>query len=270
MDTVKEITILIPTYKRVQALLVTLTSLLFQQEQCFDICISDQSPGDELQQDAIFQTVVRALRLRGCNTVVLKNLPPRGMAQQRQFLLDQSVSPYSLFLDDDLILEPYIIKNMKQVIQEQECGFVGCALTGLSYLNDWRPHQHHIEFWEEPVRAEYIVPKSAAWERYKLHNAANVYHVQQKYNLQPEQPVPYKVAWIGGCVLYDTQKLRQAGGFSFWHQLPANHCGEDVLAQLRVMKQFGGCGILPGGVYHQELETTIVDRTVNAPERLEI
>jgi GT2 family glycosyltransferase len=270
IETMKEITVLIPTYNRVKALAVTLTSLIYQLEQPFDICISDQSPGDELENDQTVQTIIRVLQLRNCDVRILKNLPPRGMAQQRQFLLDQCISPYSLFLDDDLVLEPYVIRNMKQVLQQQGCGFTGSAVIGLSYLDDWRPHQQKIMFWNGPVEVECIEPKSTAWERYTLHNAANIFHVQQKYNIQPEEPVPYKVAWIGGCVMYDTQKLRQAGGFTFWDQLPVNHCGEDVLAQLRVMKRFGGCGILPSGVYHQELQTTIADRTVNAPECLEI
>ena len=80
----------------------------------------------------------------------------------------------------------------------------------------------------------------------------------------------YKIAWAGGCVMYDTEKLKAVGGFDFWKELPHDHCGEDVLAQLRVMKKYGGCGIIPSGVYHQELETTVHDRTVNAPECLAI
>jgi hypothetical protein len=70
--------------------------------------------------------------------------------------------------------------------------------------------------------------------------------------------------------MYDTAKLRSTGGFTFWEKLPPVHCGEDVLAQLRVMKEYGGCGILPSGVYHQELTTTLPDRTVNAPEYLHV
>lgn len=70
--------------------------------------------------------------------------------------------------------------------------------------------------------------------------------------------------------MYDTEKLRAVGGFSFWKDLPVNHSGEDVLAQLRVMKRYGGCGVIPSGVYHQELETTVPDRRVNAPEYLKI
>jgi hypothetical protein len=73
------------------------------------------------------------------------------------------------------------------------------------------------------------------------------------------------VAWIGGCVLYDVAALRSVGGFDFWEELPAAHAGEDVLAQLRVMARFGGCGLLPSGAYHQELPTTLTERAVDAP-----
>ena len=82
------------------------------------------------------------------------------------------------------------------------------------------------------------------WQRYKLHNAANLYHVQQRLMLSPERTRKYKVAWVGGCVMYDTVKLRQTGGFNFWQDLPIRHSGEDVLAQLRLMSAFGGCGLI--------------------------
>jgi hypothetical protein len=42
------------------------------------------------------------------------------------------------------------------------------------------------------------------------------------------------------------------------------HCGEDVPAHLQAMARYGGCGLLPSGVFHQELPTTIDDRSVNA------
>lgn len=99
-----------------------------------------------------------------------------------------------------------------------------------------------------------------------LHNAANIYHLQQKIMKSSKTPKRYKVAWIGGCVMYDTEKLKKTGGFSFWKQLPKNHAGEDALAQLKVMEKYGGCGILPSGAFHQELPTTIVKREINAPE----
>ncbi len=266
----KDIHILIPTYKRLKALAVTLTSLYYQIETNFDIVISDQSPEDELTNDNSIQTIKRLFEIRGTNVTILRNLPPKGMAQQRQFLLDRSTSPCSLFIDDDLILDAYVVRNMKQILETKNIGFVGCAVIGLSYQYDVRPHQQDIEFWDGEITPESIIPKSKQWERYRLHNAANPFHVEKKFNATADNPIPYKVAWVGGCVMYNTEKLRYVGGFSFWKDLPEQHCGEDVLAQLRVMKKYGGCGIIPSGVYHQELETTVPDRKVNAPEFLEI
>lgn len=261
--------ILIPTYKRLKALAVTLTSLCFQDDNDFNIIIADQSPDDEIFNDNSVQTAIRLLAIKGVHTNILKNLPPRGMAQQRQFLLEQSAAPYILFLDDDLILEPYVVQSMRKALESQQCGFVGSAVIGLSYLNVHRPHEQSIELWDS-VEPEDIKPGSTAWQRYKLHNAANVFHVQQNLKADPFNTILYKVAWVGGCVMYDAQKLIDVGGFTFWEELPEHHCGEDVLAQLRVMKKYGGCGILPTGVYHQELETTVPDRTINAPEVLAI
>jgi GT2 family glycosyltransferase len=270
MGSNKKINVLIPTYERCQPLAVTLTSLYYQLDQDFDIVISDQSETTCIEEDQSIQCIVRLLQTRGIDVRVLHNLPRKGMAQQRQFLLDQSQAPYSLFLDDDLVLEPFVIRNMRQMLEKLHCGFIGCAVIGLSYLDDWRAHQQHIEFWDTAVVPETIRPDSREWQRYVLHNAANVYHLQQKYHVHPDEPRPYKVAWVGGCIMYDTAKLRSTGGFTFWEKLPPVHCGEDVLAQLRVMKEYGGCGILPSGVYHQELTTTLPDRTVNAPEYLHV
>jgi glycosyltransferase involved in cell wall biosynthesis len=266
----KKIKVLIPTYNRTEALTVTITSLCFQTYKNFDVVISDQSEEDLLKDDPSFQTAVNLLRTRKHKVEIFRNLPARGMAQQRQFLLNHSNAIFSLFLDDDLILEPYVINNMRKVIEGEHCGFVGNAVIGLSYKREIRYHQHNIEFWEGPVKPEVVIPKSPEWDRHKVHNAANIYHIQKKFNLTEEAPRKYKVAWVGGCVMYDTEKLLDTGGFGFWKDLPARHCGEDVLAQLRVMKKYGGCGILPSGVYHQELLTTVSDRKVNAPEYLEI
>ena len=265
-----DVNILIPTYRRTKALAVTLTSLYYQTEKSFDIVIADQSDDDTLEKDQTIQTIKRLLEIRGHAVSIHKNLPAQGMAQQRQFLLQHSKSKYSLFLDDDLVLDNYVVYNLKRTLMNTGIGFVGCAVIGLSYKNDVRPQQQVLELWEGEITPETIVPKSLEWERYRVHNAANIYHVEKKLKASAENPIPYKIAWVGGCVMYDTEKLNSVGGFSFWKDLPQKHCGEDVLAQLRVMKTYGGCGIIPSGVYHQELETTVHDRKVNAPEYLEI
>ena len=73
---------------------------------------------------------------------------------------------------------------------------------------------------------------------------------------------------MGGCVLYDATKLRESGGFEFWREVPEEHAGEDVLAQLRVMKRYGGCGLIPSGAYHQEAATTVTNRNFDIPREL--
>jgi hypothetical protein len=109
-----------------------------------------------------------------------------------------------------------------------------------------------------------VRPGTPAWTRHHLHSAANLFHVQARLG-NPDETRRYKVAWVGGCVLFDTALLRAAGGFDFWRELPPQHCGEDVLAQQRVMARFGGCAILPSGAYHMELPTTVTARAVDAP-----
>lgn len=265
------IDVLIPTYCRPAALAVTLTSLCAQTYRDFRVVISDQSDRAEATTSlgaGEVQAAIRVLQARGVIVETHQHLPRRGIGEQRQFLLDQATAPYVLNLDDDLILEPWVIASLLTAIQEENCGFVGSACIGLSFRQDIRPHQQHIEFWQDPVQPEIVRPNTPAWKRYQLHNAANLYHVQQQLNLTPETMRKYRVAWIAGCILYDTAKLRSVGGFEFWRELPANHCGEDVLVQLRIMANYGGCGIIPSGAYHQELPTTIHDRSVDAPQLL--
>lgn len=258
------IDILIPTYRRPAGLAVTLTSLVAQTCRDFRIVISDQTEDSDPVAAGEVQSVLRVLRAHGHAVEIHKHLPRRGMAEQRQFLLDRAQGEYSLFLDDDLILEPYVVERMLVAIQEEDCGFVGSAVVGLSFIDDVRPHEQKIEFWDGPVQAEVIKYDTPQWERWRLHSAANVYHVQQRLGLAPDQQRKYRVAWVGGCVMYDTTKLRELGGYLFWPELPPEHCGEDVLVQLRLMERYGGCAIIPSGVYHQELPTTIVDRSVVA------
>lgn len=262
--------VLIPTYNRPAALAITLTSLVSQSFKDFTLTVADQTESYDVAEKEEVQAVTHVLRAHGNPVYIVKNLPRRGMAQQRSFLLEQSTAPYALFLDDDVLMENYVLENMVRAIQEERCGFVGNALMGLTYIDDIRPHQQRIEFWDGPVQPETVRPGTPAWQRYELHNAANLYHVARRLKLSPERPRKYKVAWVGGCVLYDTGKLRGVGGFSFWKELPEVHAGEDVLAQLRVMETYGGCGLIPSGVYHLELPTTIPDRPVDAPKVLEI
>jgi GT2 family glycosyltransferase len=257
--------VLVPTCDRPAALAVTLTALAAQTCQLLRIVVSDQSARASVFESGEVLAVLRYLRARGCVVETLRHLPRRGMAEQRAFLLAQARAPYCLFLDDDVILEPDLVERLHRSIVELGCGFVGSALHGLSYRGQQRPAQEAIEFWDGPVEPEVVRPGGRQWARHHLHSAANLFHVQARLGLSREATRHYRVAWVGGCVLFDTAKLVAAGGFDFWRDLPQEHCGEDVLAQLRVMERYGGCAIIPSGAYHMELPTTVARREVDAP-----
>lgn len=260
--------VLIPTFGREAALAVTLTSLLGQTLRDFRVVVSDQHEDANAADAREVKAIVRVLRARGQAVSIRKHLPRRGMAEQRDFLLQCATAPCVLFLDDDVILEPDLLQRLADTLARLRCGFVGSAVVGLSYADDVRPEDQAIEFIDGDLLPETVRPGTAQWQRHRLHSAANLYHVAQRLGLTPANQRVYRVAWVGGCVLYDSAKLRACGGFGFWRNLPAEHCGEDVLAQLSVMARFGGCGLIPSGAYHQELPTTLPRRDVDAPKVL--
>lgn len=262
-----QIDVLIPTRERPVELATTLAGLAGQQGVELRVHVSDQSDGRPSFDTAAAETMARVLRRRGCDVVTLRHLPRRGMAEQRGFLLSQASARHVLFLDDDVWLEPGALHRLHTALGELGCGFVGAAVQGLSYADDHRPAElEPYEEWPGAVEPETVTPDSAAWSRWTLHNAANPTHLGER--LPPGQWRAYKIAWIGGCVLYDRTKLLEAGGFDFWSQLPAEHSGEDVLAQQRVMARHGGAGVLPSGAYHLESPTTVTDRRVDAVHHL--
>lgn len=257
--------VLIPTCGRKTGLAVVLTSLLGQTFSDFDVLISDQTEETSAYLDSIeIRTLVRALRWHGHRVTLHRHLPRRGMAEQRHFLLEQSRARYVHFLDDDVLLDPPVMERMVTVLQAEGCGFVGCPATGLEYLDDVRPHQQRIELWEGPVRPEPFEPETIPWERHMVNNAANPLHLQEQ--LAPDgAPIRYKIAWIGGAnVVFDREKLLSVGGFSWWHTLPPEHAGEEVVVQFLLIRKYGGCGILPSGTYHLGLPTAVEDRSHNA------
>lgn len=256
--------VLIPTYRRTTALAATLASLFGQAFRDFDVIIADQTDSDHGGESPEIQTLARAFALRGQAVQYVHRPSRRGMAEQRHFLLSQAKTPYVLFLDDDLLLEPWVVERMLDVLRSDGCGYVGMAPIGLSHVDDVRPHEQQIELWEGRVQPEEYVFETVPWQRYKLHNAANPLHLGNRY--ARDQIVRYKVAWVGACVLFDRLKLLDVGGYSWWSELPAEHCGEDVLAELLVMRRYGGCGVLPSGVYHLELPTNVLDRRHNTDD----
>ena len=263
------LTVLIPTYRRKAGLACVLASLLGQRFTDFNVVVSDQTPEDEAYLDAPeVDTAVQALRWHGHDVRLLRHVPPRGLAEQRHFLLEQAETPYVQFLDDDLVLEPTVLERMVRVITTERCGFVGCAAVGLWALAEVRPEEQQIEVWDGPVVPEKVDPDCPPIGRHRVNNGATPLHLEQKLITGDRPLVRYKVAWVGANVLYDRLKLLSVGGFSWWPRLPAKHAGEDVLPQLLLLERHGGCGVLPSGTYHMQLPTTVEDREVDARELL--
>ena len=154
---------------------------------------------------------------------------------------------------------------MLAALDELQAGLVGMAPVALSYLHDERPDQWRtFQRWDGQVQPEIVRREGPEWQRHALHNAANPAHLASHSGASTQHPVAYRIAWIGGCVLYRRSALEAVGGFGFWADLPEVHAGEDVVAQLRVLQQFGGAGLLPSGAVHLELPTTVTDRSHEA------
>lgn len=260
-----QVEVLIPTSGRRSELAVTLAGLAAQDGPCFDVIISDQSDDHAMATEPAVTAMIRVLAAQGRPVQVHRHTPRRGMAEHRAFLLAHATAPLVLFLDDDVWLEPHQLAVLVEAIDELGCGAVGMAVQGLSFLPDQRPHQQvPFEAWDGDVRPERIRPDSPAMARWSLHAAANLTHIAARTPIPAQGWLPYKVAWLSGCVLYRRQHLEDVGGFDFWPALPPHHAGEDVVAQWNVMEQYGAAGILPSGAVHLEAPTTITDRTIDA------
>ena len=265
-----QVDVLIPTCDRPAALAVTLGCLIGQTHPALRVVVSDQ--GERVDADAVpeVRAVGTVLALAGRPVEIRKHLPRQGMAEQRQFLLDQTTAPYALFLDDDVITEPDLIERMVRAIRRHGCGLIGSFVNAPSAVDsakpvDTPPPDLALELWEAEVRPELVTPDSPEWGRHRLHFAAYLHHLGCQLGISKDDERVYKIAWSGGCVLFDVEKLRSVGGFSFWEELPPEHCGEDVLAQTRVMEAYGGAGLVPSGAWHQEVPTTVTEREVDAP-----
>ena len=259
------IDVLLPTSGRLTELAVVLAGLAAQDDPPFRLIVSDQSDDHAMADEPAVQAMLRVLTAQGREVRVVQHLPRRGIAEHRAFLLAQATAPFVLFLDDDVWPEPGLLATLHRAIEDLGCGVVGAAQQGLSYLGDERPaEQAPFSAWTDGVVPERLRKGSPGTERWTLHNAANLTHIAARTELPEAGWLPYRVAWLAGCVLYRREALEEVGGFEFWRGLPANIGGEDVAAQWKVMERFGGAGVLPSGAVHLEAPTSIPDRGVDA------
>ncbi len=233
---------------------MTLSGVASQSVTELQVVVSSQGR-HKAESSPVARALERVIQARG-GSVEWHHREPRGITEQRHFLLGRAQAEAVLFVDDDIFMEPFVIENLLSVLQTDGCGFAGAFPAGLTFVDDVRPEQQKVELWEGPVQPETIEKDGPGWERWHLHRAANLYHVARKLALPSGEFLRYKVAWVGSCVLYSREKLLAVGGFSFWDRLPRYHKAEDLLVQNLLMRRFGGCGVVPSGTYHAEVETT--------------
>ena len=248
--------ILLPTYNRLSSLIMTLSGVAAQTLRDLHVIVADQSE-PPVQDEQVVQTLRRVIEVRGGSVEWHTRPQIHGIVEQRDFLLKQATADAVLYLDDDVLMEPWVVERLLCTLHGQHCAFVGAFPAGLSHRDDVRPQQQIVDYWDGPVQPEIVNPGTRAWERWQLHRAANLYHVSQR--LAPGEFRLYKVAWIASCILYDRKKLLEVGGFSFWSRLPRFHSGEEVLVQNLLMRRWGGCALMPSDTYYSQVPTTVLN-----------
>jgi len=258
--------VLLPTCDRQAALAVTLTGLLGQTGlPPTRVLLADQS-ATPVAADPLVAAVLRVLAHTGTTVEVLHRRDRRGIAENRQALLEAATADVLVVLDDDVVLAPGALARGLAALAEHDAGAVGLSAVGLSHLADERPPEW-TSFAEVrgPAGPERVRKGTPGWERWRLHNAANIAHLTARHPPAPGRAhTAYQVAWTAGCWLARRSDVLAVGGWSFWVDLPPEHRGEDVVLQLRLQELRGAVGVLPSGAFHLELPTTLSRRDADA------
>jgi glycosyltransferase involved in cell wall biosynthesis len=103
------VSILLPTYERPESLVMTLSGVASQTVADLQVVISSQGRY-RAEASPVAQAIARVIGARG-GSVEWHHREPRGIAEQRNFLLSCAESDRVLFLDDDIFIEPVVIEN---------------------------------------------------------------------------------------------------------------------------------------------------------------
>lgn len=215
---------------------MVLVSIGAQDWPALRVVVADRTPGAATLRQPDVVAALRYLQARGVKVNTWQHLPGRDMVGLHAFLLAQARAACCLFVDPDVILKPGLIGRLHAMLVEQRCGFVGSAA-------------------------------------HRLHDGVNLCQVLSCRCEQMQRTCACRTAPIDGCVLFDTARLRAVGGFDVSPMLPLAYpdahtnaeaeveaeAGIEVdaiamvsatsLAQRRVMREYGGCGLMPSGAY---------------------
>ena len=240
--------VLIPTSGPPASLGATLSSLASQRYPSFRVTATRPPVG--AADEPALSGLVGVLETGGHPVRFVDARTPGRDGGRVQALLDLAAAEYVLVLDDGVFLEADLLGRLVGGLRAAGGALLGSSVIDLRFRDEHRPDEEAIEFWDGPVRPEEIGLDSRAWGRRKVHRGANLQHLRER--LPRTRDRLYHVADIGGCVLYDTAKLRSVGGFRPLgdHGRPASAPLSTTSAtQLRLLDRYGGAGLFPSGAY---------------------
>ncbi len=107
--------ILLPTCNRLASLVMTLGGVAAQTAHDVRVIVADQSD-HPVADDPVVQTLGRVIEERG-GAVEWHHRPPlHGIAEQRDFLLRQATAETVLYLDDDVLMETWVLERLLTIL----------------------------------------------------------------------------------------------------------------------------------------------------------
>ena len=124
--------VLLPTYNRLTSLIRTLSGVAAQTLRDLHVIVADQSDAP-VENEQVVQTLRRVIESRGGSVEWHTRPQIHGITEQRDFLLKRATADAVLYLDDDVLMEPWVIERLLETLRAEGCGFVGAFPAGLSH-----------------------------------------------------------------------------------------------------------------------------------------
>jgi hypothetical protein len=140
-----------------------------------------------------------------------RHLPRRGLAEHRAVMLAASSAPFSLFCDDDAWLEPGVVGRLHEAIVELGAGWSARPSRPVLPARPPTGRARTVRAVVGPSGARADRARAAGVATLDLHNAANPVHLARRHLRPDERWLAYKIAWVGGCVLYERAVLDAVG-----------------------------------------------------------
>ena len=112
--------VLLPTFNRLESLIMTLCGVAAQTLRDLHVNVADQSR-EPAGQSQVVQTLRRVIEVRGGSVEWHHRPQIHGIAEQRNFLLERATAPAVLYLDDDVLMEPWVAGRLLETLRAERC-----------------------------------------------------------------------------------------------------------------------------------------------------